>query len=104
SAQQFEEMYPDVKGKPIEWVDLTLRYIPVAEVNFEIRLPSGFMLADTPRLSVLNPDGSYENRLIDIYRSTLAFSRESNTIFVRLAYPPLGLTYRIEWALKDEPP
>ena len=104
SEQQFLRMHPGHKGEAIEWNGLTLRNIPVAEATILIKLPAEFRLDGEPWLSITDQDDRANQRLQDVYRAHLVFNSQTNIIFLRLPYPPLGLIYKINWQLRDEPP
>jgi len=103
SAQQYRAMYTGYTGEPVEFSWLDLRF-PTAEATIFVKLPERFVIEGEPWLSITRPDGSPEQRLEDSYRSHLVFFKQSNVIFARLPFAPLGLKYSVQWRLSNSPP
>jgi hypothetical protein len=106
SAQQFHNMYPAHTGEAVEFASLHLELlnIPTADATMLVKLPEGFIIQGDPWLSITRADGSREHRLEDSYRSHLVFLKQSNVVFVRLPFAPLGPRYRLMWKLTNQPP
>jgi hypothetical protein len=104
SAEQFRFMYTKDTGTPLEFVQLTLTHIPVREANIHVDLPSGFAIEGEPVLQVLDESGNRDTRLEERYGKTLDFQSKTNMVSVRIPFPPLGFSYRVQWKLRDVPP
>jgi 3',5'-cyclic AMP phosphodiesterase CpdA len=106
SAQQFGLLHPKQNTElPIEFVEIDQQRAPVGELVLRVRLPEKFKVKHEPSLVILRGD-SVEQDMQDEYTDTKYFSFDapSNTATARIPFAPLGLKYRIEWELVDEPP
>jgi hypothetical protein len=105
SQQQYLEMYEPRRGEPTEWCRATVKNVPAAELVMIVKLPIGFVLqAGAARLFVGRLDGELEPDLQHEFESGLRYDPELNLITLRVPYPPLGMNYRLEWALPLTPP
>ncbi len=103
SELQFAEMYPPSKGQPIESCEATVRIVPTAELVIIVRMPEGFKFKDngSPGLSVYRTDKSADNELRNALLSNLRYDPTVDLITMRVPYPPLDRTYRLEWTLPE---
>jgi 3',5'-cyclic AMP phosphodiesterase CpdA len=104
STQQFHRMYPKDPAGAKESTFFMLKHVPVRELKLVVNLPTGFKIGGTPRLAVHRANKTPEPELRTEYDRDLSYNPAENTITATIAYPPLGLSYEVEWPLSDFAP
>lgn len=102
SVEQHRQMY--ASGPPYtENIQLQLQDIPASRLDVIIKYPAGFKIDDTPVLLIQN-NGQTDHYLEKKLSKTLAYYPHLNVAVIRISFPPINVTYMLQWTLTQEAP
>jgi len=101
SGQQHTQMYGE--PPPTEHLELALQPIPTQVLDFVVKLPAGFRISGEPRFFI-EKDGRREPVLEQKLKGNLRYYPHLNVIVSTIPYPPLDLTYKLQWKLTEDAP
>jgi hypothetical protein len=104
SVQQHRPMYGEDAESPTESAVVHLKGTPFEELVQIVKFPESFKIYGNPELIIEDEQNVQHTQLQKKFRDNLKYYPKLNLVLCRIPYPPLNLTYKIQWRLTEEPP